>query len=204
MAFMNWIQHPVMLEGDKVRLIPLDRSHFNELIVSGSDPRIWEFVSINGSDGARLRTHLESAVLKRATGEQYPFTVVDKASGRLVGSTMFHNIFAEHKKLEIGWTWYAPEFWRTGYNRECKLLLLTHCFEVLGAHRVQLVTDETNQRSRSAILGIGASFEGVLRNDRIRENGMQRHTVVYSIISQEWEAVKAGFRLRSGPAAGGE
>lgn len=193
---MNWIQHPVVLEGDRVRLVPLDRAHFTELVSVAADSRIWEFTSIDGSHEDRIRRHLESAVLKRGTGEQYPFTVIDKLSGRIIGSTMFHNIFPEHRKLEIGWTWYAPEFWRTGYNRECKLLLLTHCFEALGAVRVQLVTDETNHRSRTAIAGIGASFEGILRNDRIRENGKFRNTAVYSIINDEWPGVKSSFRLK--------
>lgn len=177
-------------------MVPLERAHFTELVSVAADSRIWEFTSIDGSDENRIRRHLESAVLKRGTGEQYPFTVIDKLSGRIIGSTMFHNIFPEHRKLEIGWTWYAPEFWRTGYNRECKLLLLTYCFEVLHAIRVQLVTDETNLRSREAIAGIGASFEGILRNDRIRENGKFRNTAVYSIISDEWPGVKSSFKLK--------
>lgn len=179
-----------------MKLIPLERQHFTELVAVANDKRIWEFTSIDGTDESRIRRHLESAVLKRGAGEQYPFTVIDKATGKIIGSTMFHNIFPEHRKLEIGWTWYAPAYWRTGCNRECKLLLLSHAFESLGAIRVQLVTDETNERSRRAILGIGASFEGILRNDRIRENGVFRHTAVYSIISSEWPGIRAGYGLR--------
>lgn len=193
---MKWIEHPVMLEGERVRLVPLERAHFTELVKVANDSRIWEFTQIDGTDESRIRRHLESAVLKRATGEQYPFTVIDKVSGRIIGSTMFHNIFPEHRKLEIGWTWYDPSFWRTGYNRECKLLLLTHCFEVMNAIRVQLVTDETNWRSRDAILGIGATLEGVLRNDRVRENGKFRNTVVYSIVCDEWQDVKSALRVK--------
>jgi N-acetyltransferase len=193
---MKWIEHPVMLEGERVRLVPLERAHFTELVKVANDSRIWEFTQIDGTDESRIRRHLESAVLKRGTGEQYPFTVIDRVSGRIIGSTMFHNIFPEHRKLEIGWTWYDPSFWRTGYNRECKLLLLTHCFEVMNAIRVQLVTDETNWRSRDAILGIGATLEGVLRNDRVRENGKFRNTVVYSIVCDEWQDVKSALRLK--------
>lgn len=193
---MKWIEHPVMLEGERVRLVPLERAHFTELVKVANDSRIWEFTQIDGTDESRIRRHLESAVLKRATGEQYPFTVIDRVSGRIIGSTMFHNIFPEHRKLEIGWTWYDPSFWRTGYNRECKLLLLAHCFEVMNAIRVQLVTDETNWRSRDAILGIGATLEGVLRNDRVRENGKFRNTVVYSIVCDEWQDVKSALRLK--------
>jgi len=188
---MNWIQHPTILEGDNVRLIPLDNDHFPELIEVAQDKNIWEFISIDGSNKDVLLQHLRSAMLKRATGEQYAFTVIDRKTDKLIGCTLFHNIYAEHRKLEIGWTWYNPAYWRTGYNRECKLLLLTHCFEVLKAARVQLVTDENNQRSRTAILGIGAKMEGVMRKERIRSNGAFRNTVMYSIIDDEWPEVKA-------------
>lgn len=187
---MNWIQHPVVLEGERVRLVPLENNQFDELLEVGKQEKIWEFISINGADREVLLRHLKSAVLKRGTGEQYPFTVIDRKTGKIIGSTLFHNIFPEHRKLEIGWTWYDPAYWRTGYNRECKLLLLTHCFEALNTIRVQLVTDENNQRSRTAISGIGAQFEGILRKERIRGNGLYRNTAMYSIIDTEWPGVK--------------
>jgi N-acetyltransferase len=187
---MNWIQYPLVLEGERVKLVPLDNHHFPELLEVGSQEKIWEHISINGADKERLLQHLRSAVLKRATGEQYPFTVIDKVKNKVIGSTLFHNIFPEHRKLEIGWTWYDPAYWRMGYNRECKLLLLTYCFETLKTVRVQLQTDENNQRSRTAILGIGATFEGILRKERIRANGVFRNTAMYSIIEDEWPAAK--------------
>jgi RimJ/RimL family protein N-acetyltransferase len=190
---MSWIKHPVILQGEKVRLEPLDRSHFSELLQIGTDTRIWEYMSINGSDPDRLKRHLESAILKRGIGEQYPFSVFDRATGKIIGCTLFHNIFPEHRKLEIGWTWYDPAYWRTGYNRECKYLLLEYCFNVLMAIRVQLVTDEINVRSRKAIEGIGATYEGILRNERIRANGVFRNTVMYSMLPEEWVKLKDGF-----------
>ncbi len=186
----NWIGHPVVLEGEMVRLVPLERDHFPALLKIGADSRIWEYMSVDGSDEGRLLQLLESAVLKRATKEQYPFAVIEKATGAVVGSTMFHNIFPQHRKLEIGWTWYAPSLWRTGVNRECKYLLLNYCFDVLAAIRVQLVTDEINVRSRKAIEGIGGVFEGVLRNERIRENGIFRNTVMYSILPADWDVAR--------------
>ncbi len=188
---MKWIQHPVILEGDRVKLVPLEHAHFDELTEVGRQEQIWEHISINGADSERLMLHLKSAILKRATGEQYPFTVIDKLSGKIIGSTFLHNIFPEHRKLEIGWTWYDPAYWRTGYNRECKLLLLTYCFETLKSVRVQLQTDENNTRSRSAILGIGATFEGVMRKERMRANGTFRNTAMYSIIDDEWPVSRA-------------
>ncbi len=192
---MNWIQHPVVLEGNNVRLVPLENTHIAELLAIGKEEKIWEHISINGADEALLTQHLKSAILKRGTGEQYPFTVIDKTNDKIIGCTLFHNIFPEHRKLEIGWTWYDPAYWRTGYNRECKLLLLTYCFEVLKTVRVQLQTDENNQRSRTAILRIGATFEGILRKERIRANGVFRNTAMYSIIDDEWKAIKEKFPL---------
>jgi len=187
---MNWIQHPVILEGTKVKLVPTDHTHIPDLLAVGRQEKIWEFISINGSDTERLAQHLKSAILKRSTGEQYPFTVIDKQTGKIIGATMFHNIFPEHRKLEIGWTWYDPAYWRTGYNRECKLLLLTYCFETLKTVRVQFQTDENNLRSRTAILGIGATFEGIMRKERIRANGAFRNTCMFSIIDEDWDGVK--------------
>jgi RimJ/RimL family protein N-acetyltransferase len=166
------------------------------LLLAGSDPRIWEFISINGADPAVLERHLKTAILKRTTGEQYPFTVIHIATGAIIGCTMFHNIFPEHRKLEIGWTWYHPDYWRTGINRECKFLMLSFCFNVLRTIRVQFVTDVNNQRSSAAILGIGATFEGVLRNERIRANGAYRNTAMYSIIESDWPAVHSLLQPR--------
>ena len=187
---MNWIEHPVILEGQKVRLVPLERDHFEDLLRIGSDPRIWELMNINGADRERLSLHLKTAVLKRGSGEQYPFTTFDKQTGRITGSTMFHNLSREFRKLEIGWTWNDPATWRSGMNRESKLLLLTYCFETLNTIRVQFQTDVNNTRSRAAIEGIGAKFEGILRNDRIRHNGLYRNTMMYSIIDSEWPETK--------------
>ena len=196
---MNWIQHPVILEGERVRLVPLDSAHFDELMQVAAQEQIWERMSINGADRDRITQHLKTALLKRAAGEQYPFTIIDKVHNKIIGSTMFHNIFPEHRKLEIGWTWYDPAYWRTGYNRECKLLLLTYCFEVLKTVRVQLQTDENNERSRTAILGIGATYEGTMRKERIRANGANRNTAMYSIIDDEWVEVKAKLQASLKP-----
>ena len=187
---MNWIQHPVVLEGARVKLIPLEHDHLEALCAVAQQKEIWEYISINGADRDLLLAHLRSAMLKRSTGEHYPFTVVDKVENKIIGSTFLHNIVPQHRKLEIGWTWYDPAYWRTGYNRECKLLLLSFCFETLNAIRVQLLSAETNNRSRTAILGIGATLEGVMRNERIRSDGSFRNTAMYSIIADEWPAVK--------------
>lgn len=193
---MNWIQHPVNLENSLIKLVPLEYEHFDALKAVAANEQIWEYMSIPLSDPDALEIHLKSCMLKRMIGEQYPFTVIDKPSGNIIGSTLFHSISAPNRKLEIGWTWYAPQFWRTGHNRACKYLLLQYCFEELKTIRVQLVTDENNHRSRQAILGIGATMEGILRNERIRSNGQYRNTVMFSIIDQDWPSIKSKLEQR--------
>jgi N-acetyltransferase len=188
--FMNWIQHPIILENNLIRLEPIGHNHIDNLIKIAEDKRIWTYLSMDGSDSDNLRQELSAAILRRATGDEYAFTIFDKRENRIIGSTRFMNIFSGHRKLEIGWTWYAPAYWGTGSNIACKLLLLTHAFETLKAVRVQLQVNSKNERSRAAVLKIGAQFEGILRNERIRHNGEIRDTAVFSIIDAEWGGVK--------------
>lgn len=188
---MNWIPHPTILEGKKVKLVPLDTSHFDELTELAKQKIIWKNISIDYSEPEKYLINLKSAILMRANGEQYPFTIIDKVTGKIIGSTRFHNIFPKDSKLEIGWTWYDPTYWGTGYNNECKLLLLTFCFEELKAVRVQLQTNEKNLRSRAAIQKIGGKMEGILRKERIIEDGSYRNTVMFSLIDEEWPETKA-------------
>jgi N-acetyltransferase len=190
---MNWIKHPVNLESERVKLVPLHPEHFPALTEIARHRMIWEHLPLDGSNKTTLVSNLKTAILKRSTGEQYPFTVIDKATGKIFGCTRLFEIFPEHKKLEIGWTWYEPAYWGTGYNLEVKLLLLGYCFETLEANRVQLKTRNTNLRSQAAIQKIGAKLEGILRKDRIMPDGQVRDTVMYSIINDEWEDVKTNL-----------
>ncbi len=184
------IEHPLTLEGRLVSLLPLGEHHFNELMAIGSDARIWTNLPIDGTDPKKLQTELRNALLHRAAGTQYPFAVIDKSTGKIIGSTRLMEIAPEHRKLEIGWTWYSPEVWGKGHNLECKLLLLTYCFETLLLNRVQLKTRDTNQRSQAAIQKIGGVFEGILRKDRIMPDGNVRDTVVFSMLDNEWPEAK--------------
>ncbi len=187
---MNWIEHPVILENEWIRLEPLISAHIDELATISQDSRIWEFLTFDGMDTHRFKTELKSSVLRRTVGDEYAFTIFDKRENRIIGSTRLLNIFPAHRKLEIGWTWYHPGYWGKGHNIACKQLLLTYCFETLKTVRVQFLVNSKNERSRSAVLKIGATFEGILRNDRIRDNGIIRDTAVYSITDAEWPAVK--------------
>jgi RimJ/RimL family protein N-acetyltransferase len=185
----NWIKHPLKLEGEKIFLVPLETSHFDELINSSTDEMIWTFMPVNGSDKNKLSAALNDSLLQRELHEQYPFVIIDKERKKIIGSTRYLKISEEHKNLEIGWTWYIREYWGKGYNEECKLLLLQHCFEELKTIRVQLITWDKNSRSRKAIERIGAKFEGIIRNAVIRHDG-KRSSAFYSILDDEWEDVK--------------
>jgi RimJ/RimL family protein N-acetyltransferase len=192
---MSWIRHPLRLEGEKVILEPMQKEHLPELIEAGKDPAIWSQLPVDGSKKGNMSTYISDAILKRISGEQYPFTVFDKEKNVAIGSTRLFELYPEHRKLEIGWTWYGSAYWGKGYNIDCKLLLLTYCFETLKVNRVQIKTRDSNLRSQAAIKKIGGKLEGVLRKDRIMKDGQVRDTVVFSIIDDEWEEVKS--RLQS-------
>ena len=131
----------------------------------------------------------------RTQGSEVPFATIDLASERAIGSTRYMTIAPEHRRLEIGWTWLGVAFQRSGVNREAKLLQLSHAFETLGAERVEFKTHARNVASRTALLGIGATFEGVLRHHTIMPDGSNRDSAFYGVIAPEWPAVKA--RLES-------
>lgn len=181
---------PGILQGKLVRLEPLNRAHFEGLMAAGSDVRIWEQLPLPAPWPEGLQRELNNAILLKASGQQFPFTVFERYTNRIVGSTRLFELLPEHKKLEIGWTWYHPSVWHTGVNLECKLLLLAHCFEVFKLQRVQLKTRVTNERSAAAIRKIGATYEGTLRKDRVMPDGAPRDTVVFSILDEEWPAIK--------------
>jgi RimJ/RimL family protein N-acetyltransferase len=187
---MSWIPHPVSLEGSSVRLEPLTYEHIPSLLDAAAHSEIWQYLPFDGTNREAFEAELKNAVLKRRAGEQYPFAVRRLADGAIVGHTRFFDIFPEHKKLEIGWTWYRPDVWGSGINIECKLLLLTYCFEVLMTNRVQLKTRDVNARSAAAIRKIGAQLEGTLRKDRMLWDGTTRDSLLFSILDDDWPEVK--------------
>lgn len=182
----QWIPHPTILQGQWVDLIPLEKEHFEELFSASSDKTLWEFVPTNCSVKETFDTAYSSALAEREKGNEYPFIILHKKTNKIIGSTRLFEIFPEHKKLEIGWTWITREYWGTSINLECKLLLLSFCFEKLGTLRVQLKTKDTNIRSRKAIEKTGAKFEGIWRKDKIQDDGTSRNAAYYSILDDEW------------------
>ena len=189
-AAAPWVE-PVTLEGRLVRLEPLVESHLRDLMEVAIDPTLWRLTIAQVDDEDSLRAWLETALRNRAAGTEMPFATIDLASGMAIGSTRFLSIVPDHRRLEIGWTWVGTAFQRTGANREAKLLQLTHAFEALGANRVEFKTDSRNERSRNALLGIGATFEGIFRSHMIMPWGPLRDSAYFSVVRSEWPAVKA-------------
>jgi N-acetyltransferase len=197
MPSQSWVE-PVLLQGKRVRLEPLEERHLEDLARVAFDLDIWRWTIMGPQDEAGLRRWLETALANAAAGSERPFATIDRASGHAVGSTRYMSIVPEHKRLEIGWTWIGTPFQRSGANREAKLLQLTHAFESLGANRVEFKTHARNERSRTALAGIGATFEGVFRQHMIMPDGSLRDSAYFSVIAPEWPAVKA--RLEAGLA----
>ncbi len=187
---------PVVLDGEHVRLEPLGREHLDGLAEVALDPEIWRWTTARPTDRAGLEAWLGAALASAAAGTEVPFATIERATGRPIGSTRFLNISPENRRLEIGWTWVATAWQRTGANREVKLLQLMHAFETLGANRVEFKTDARNERSRAALLGIGATFEGVFRNHAVMPEAPLRHSAWYSVTVEDWPAVEARLRAR--------
>ncbi len=185
----NWIDD-LTLEGGRVKLVPLERAHKTALVKAATDGKLWElwYTSVPSAD--TVDQYVDRAISQRESGKEYPFVVIDKDSGAIVGSTRYYSIQPEHRRLEIGYTWYAQSHQRTGINAECKFLMLRYAFEVLDCIAVQFMTNWHNLRSRKAIERLGAKQDGVLRNHRLNADGSVRDTVVYSITSLEWAGVK--------------
>jgi RimJ/RimL family protein N-acetyltransferase len=186
---------PVTLEGQQVRLEPLAKAHLGGLSEVGLDEELWRWIPTLVRTPEEMAAYIETALNEQERGISLPFALVEKATGRPIGSTRYGNIERTHHRVEIGWTWVARDWQRTAANTEAKYLLLKHAFETLGCMRVELKTDSLNERSRAAILRIGACEEGIFRNHMTTASGRIRHTVYFSIIDSEWPAVKA--RLQS-------
>jgi RimJ/RimL family protein N-acetyltransferase len=184
---------PVTLSGRIVRLAPLELSHVPALAEVGLDPALWQWTLARPRSEADLRDWAEATIRHREAGTELPFVTLEASTGRPIGSSRYLNIVMEHRRLEIGWTWVAPAWQRTGANREAKLLMLTHALETLGCRRVEFKTDSLNEPSRRALLGIGTTFEGIFRNHMVMPDGRMRHSAYYSVIDDEWPAVKAAL-----------
>lgn len=179
-----------------MRLEPLRHDHRPGLTAVGSDPEISRWLTEPISSYADMERYVERALANAERGTEVPFATIERSSETVIGSTRLLDIQPEHRSVEIGYTWLGPQWWRTSMNSESKYLLLRHLFDELGYHRVALKTDRLNERSQRAIERLGAVREGVLRKHMIVHGGRVRDTVYYSILDDEWPAVRR--RLEQG------
>lgn len=187
---MNFAAH-LVLENSRVRLRPLEVADFDALKSIALHPDIWRHTATpNPGDAVGLAAYLQTALRERAEGRRYPFAVLCRHTGRLAGCTSYGNVVPEQQRLEIGWSWLAPEFQRTGVNRAAKHLLLKYAFGELGYERVELRTAAHNWPSRRAIRALGATEEGVLRSHGNQPGGGRRDTVCFSILKPEWDELR--------------
>ncbi|WP_077619622.1 GNAT family N-acetyltransferase [Bacillus sinesaloumensis] len=183
----------IYLENDVVILRPVRLEDCEGLLKAVRYPEIWEHMSVTLDTKDSVRLYVENAIRERETNLSYMFVIVHKESNEIIGSTSFLDIAKSHKRVEIGSTWLQPKYWRTNVNTNCKFLLLQYCFEEIKLNRVQIKTGHENYRSQKAIERLGATKEGILRNHMIRKEGKIRHTVLYSIIKEEWPDIKQRF-----------
>jgi RimJ/RimL family protein N-acetyltransferase len=181
---------PPMLAGRHVRLVPLTLEHVPALWEAGNDDDIWRWTLSQIRSEHDMRLYVQAALARQADGGAIPFATTEAATGRVIGSTRYHNVEPLHRRVEIGYTWIGTQWQRTPVNTEAKYLMLRHAFETLGCIRVELRTDALNQRSRSAILRIGAKEEGTLRRHLRTDAGRFRDSVYFSILDDEWPEVK--------------
>jgi RimJ/RimL family protein N-acetyltransferase len=164
--------------------------HLDQLCEVGLNPELWRWTTNLVRSRSDLRLYLETALREQSAGTALPFATIDTASGRAIGSTRFGNIDRTNRRVEIGWTWIGVPWQRTPANTEAKYLMLRHAFETLGCICVEFKTDSLNDRSRSALVRIGAREEGTLRNHMLVHDGRYRHSVYFSVIESEWPEVK--------------
>jgi RimJ/RimL family protein N-acetyltransferase len=188
---MAWIE-PVTLRGEHVVLEPAAECHHADLLAAAQDDLVWAWLPWPRPQ----RVTDVAAMLAGERAIAFPFAQIEAAGGRAVGVTTYRDVDEKHRTLEIGGTWIGRPWWRSAINTEAKLLFIGHAFEVLRANRVALKTDIRNERSQAAIARLGAVREGVLRHQYIRRDGSLRDTVMYSIVPEEWPAVKARLCAR--------
>lgn len=188
-----------MLEGELVRLEPMTAAHEDGLWEASRDARTWQWLSIaQPQTRDELRAYLDAALANAEAGIELPLVTVRRKDDAVIGSTRYLALRPEHRSVEIGWTWLTPAAWGTGANVEAKLLMLEHAFEHWGCLRVELKTDARNERSRGAMAALPAQFEGVHRKHMLVRGDERRDSAWYSVLDDEWPAVRANLLRRLG------
>ena len=189
----------VVLEGPRIRLEPLAHEHLEPLIrTSSDDPELFRWATARMDGPGAFEAWLEVALADQGRGVALPFATVEREGGAVIGSTRFGNIDRPNLRVEIGWTWLARPWQRTGANREAKALMLAHAFESWGVRRVEFKAHAANVQSRTALARLGATEEGTLRKHVVMPDGSPRDSVYFSILDDEWPAVKAALEAQVG------
>ncbi|WP_146551847.1 GNAT family N-acetyltransferase [Rummeliibacillus sp. SL167] len=178
------------LHNDQVFLRPMEKSDMEGIFKVAIHSEIWPYLSVTLETFEDVQKYVETALTNKKLGIEFPFVMIDPKTQEIIGSTRFMAIEPKHNRLEIGFTWLTPAYWRTAMNTNCKYLLLQYCFEELHLNRVEIKTDHENIRAQKAIERIGAQREGILRSHMIRKDGTTRDTVMYSIIYKDWNNTK--------------
>lgn len=193
-----WPADDVQLRANGVALHPLSLTHEEGLRAAAADGQLWTLRITGVPEPENTRAYIEQALQMRAAGSRFAFVVLEEATGKVLGSTSYHDVLPAVRRLEIGYTWYAKSVQRSHVNTTCKLLMLTHAFEALGAQVVGWRTDNFNFASQRAIERLGAKKDGVIRGHALRRDGTVRDTVMYSMTAFEWPEARAQllYRLR--------
>lgn len=186
----------VRLTGTLVTVEPLAPEDVDGLDAIATDADMFRWIGVDISRRQALERWLDTALENAASGIEVPLTVRAASTGEILGTTRFLGLQLDHLVAEIGWTWYARAAWGGGVNAETKLLLLGHAFETVGLRRVEFKTDSRNARSRGALTKLGAQYEGTFRKHRVLPGGEVRHSAYFSVIDDEWPAVRAGLQQR--------
>ena len=187
---------PVILEGHGMRLEPLAENHHDELAAAAADGKLWELWFTSVPEPGQTEAYIVTALAGQKAGHMLPWAIRDLASGKIVGSSRYHDIVAALDRVEIGYTWYGKSWHRSHVNSSCKLLLLSHAFDTLACKVVGLRTDNFNFASQRAIEALGARRDGVIRHHQPRRDGSVRDTFIYSILAHEWPGVKRNLEFR--------
>lgn len=191
----NWLED-IELEGELIKLVPLTLEYKDALVEAASDGELWNLWFTSVPSAKTVDAYLNFALKEKEAKRSLPFVVIHKETGEIIGSTRFCNATPEHRRAEIGYTWYAKSYQKSKVNTECKLLMLTHAFESLDAIAIEFKTNWHNHPSRNAILRLGAKQDGVIRNHRLDKDGVIRDTVIFSIICSEWGSVKKALNYK--------
>jgi RimJ/RimL family protein N-acetyltransferase len=191
-----WERIGERVEGDIVVLEPLGPEHEEQLREAAADPDVWRWMTVHGHEPETFARWLEAALQAKEEGREAPFAVIERQTGKPVGSTRYMSLRPEHLGLEVGYTWNAPSAWGGGVNVETKYLLLERAFEELGCIRVEFKTDALNERARGALEALPARFEGIFRSHMLVRDGVRRDSAWYAVTDAEWPEVRANLQRR--------